>query len=228
MKDQRCPICNKTKSASSFVSGHMVRPAIVELIQKDLPQWTENDAICRSDLNHYRAILIQESLEAQKGEISTLDQEVLNKIKSQELEAYNINEDYIEHRTPGDRLADNIAKFGGSWKFIISFGVVLFLWILTNAYFLTHAFDPFPFILLNLILSCLAAIQAPVIMMSQNRQEAKDRLRAEQDYKINLKAELEIRALHEKFDHVLLKQWERLIDIQQMQIEIMDELTKDK
>ena len=99
-------------------------------------------------------------------------------------------------------------------------------WIILNVYLVRHPFDPFPFILLNLVLSCLAAIQAPVIMMSQNRQEAKDRLRAEQDYRINLKAELEIRALHEKMDHLLLQQWERLLEIQQLQVEMMEELGK--
>ena len=114
----------------------------------------------------------------------------------------------------GEALADRIATFGGSWKFIIVFGSVLGTWIVINALVLrAKPFDPYPFILLNLILSCLAAIQAPVIMMSQNRQEAKDRLRSEHDYRINLKAELEIRHLHEKLDHLLSHQWERLAEI---------------
>jgi uncharacterized membrane protein len=107
-------------------------------------------------------------------------------------------------RTFGERLSDNLASFGGSWVFIISFFSILVSWIALNSLLLlTQPFDPFPFILLNLVLSCLAAIQAPIIMMSQNRQEARDRARAEHDYAINLKAEAEVRALHAKVDSLL-------------------------
>jgi uncharacterized membrane protein len=112
--------------------------------------------------------------------------------------------------------------FGGSWTFLLVFAGCMGLWILLNRD-AQSAFDPFPFILLNLVLSCLAAIQAPIIMMSQHRQEARDRERASNDYRINLKAELEIRHLHDKIDHMLSKQWERLAEIQQLQIEIMQD-----
>jgi uncharacterized membrane protein len=126
-------------------------------------------------------------------------------------------------------MADKLADFGGSWRFISIFGGILFLWIVINSVLMIwKPFDPYPFIFLNLILSCLAAIQAPIIMMSQNRQEARDRLHAEQDYRINLKAELEIRHLHEKIDHLLMNQWQRLMEIQQIQMELMDELTHKK
>ena len=127
------------------------------------------------------------------------------------------------------RLSDQIASFGGSWRFIILFGVVLVLWIILNAaLLLNRGFDPYPFILLNLILSCLAAMQAPIIMMSQNRAELRDRLRSENDYKINLKAELEIRHLHEKIDHLLRRQYNRLFEIQQIQIELLEEISRQK
>ena len=123
-------------------------------------------------------------------------------------------------------MADRIADFGGSWTFILSFGGFILVWVVINTIVLiARPFDPYPFILLNLFLSCLAAIQAPIIMMSQNRQELRDRLRSENDYRVNLKAELEIRHLHEKLDHLLQHQWERLIEIQQIQIELMNELT---
>jgi uncharacterized membrane protein len=103
--------------------------------------------------------------------------------------------------------------------------VVFVGWILSNSVFVaTHPFDPYPFILLNLVLSCLAAIQAPVIMMSQNRQEARDRLHAKRDYQVNLKAELEIRHVHQKMDHLLSHQWERLVDIQEIQMELISEV----
>src|SRR5439155_4820453 len=131
--------------------------------------------------------------------------------------------------TFGERLSDRIAAFGGSWRFIILFGSVLLVWIVVNTVvLLSRAFDPYPFILMNLILSTIAALQAPVIMMSQNRSEARDRLRGENDYKINLKAELEIRHLHEKIDHLLRRQYNRLFEIQQIQIELLEELGRKR
>lgn len=115
----------------------------------------------------------------------------------------NVNVEEEERKTFGQRVADKVASFGGSWKFIISFGIVILVWIVFNAALLrAKAFDPYPYILLNLVLSCLAAIQAPVIMMSQNRQSAKDRLQADSDYEVNLRAELEIAALHKKVDQL--------------------------
>jgi len=136
-----------------------------------------------------------------------------------------VEETWEDRRTTGERLADIVAEFGGSWRFIISFAVVLIVWMAFNVWAATQrVFDPYPFILLNLVLSCLAAIQAPIIMMSQKRQETKDRLRSENDYRVNLKAELEIRHLHEKIDHLINRQWERLAEIQQIQLEIMEDL----
>lgn len=129
--------------------------------------------------------------------------------------------------TLGQKVADQVAEFGGSWIFIICFFGFLLLWIISNLYILgKQTFDPFPFILLNLILSCLAAIQAPVIMMSQNRQEQKDRERAKKDFMINLKAELEIRILHEKLDHLMMHQQQELIEIQKIQIDMMNDIIR--
>lgn len=131
----------------------------------------------------------------------------------------------------GDRLADRVAAVGGSWGFITVFTLVLFGWMVLNSEVLQRfglAFDPYPFIFLNLMLSTLAAVQAPIIMMSQNRQEAKDRLRARNDYQVNLKAELEIRHLHEKIDHLLSHQWERMIEIQEVQLDLLNELRRPK
>lgn len=127
----------------------------------------------------------------------------------------------------GERIADKIATFGGSWKFIGIFAGFLLLWIIINSMvMLWKPIDPYPFILLNLLLSCLAAIQAPIIMMSQNRQESKDRLRAQYDYQVNLKAELEIRQLNEKVDHILSSHWEKLNQIQEAQSKIISDFQK--
>lgn len=159
------------------------------------------------------------------GELSHLEVDVLKSINSNELLSENIEPEMNEKFSFGERLSDRIASFGGSWPFITLFFTFLFTWMGINVFLLaTRAFDPYPFILLNLVLSCLAAIQAPIIMMSQNRQEARDRIRAEHDYKINLKAELEIRLLHEKVDHLLLQQNQRLIEIQQIQIDLMEDI----
>lgn len=125
----------------------------------------------------------------------------------------------------GERLADKVAEFGGSWTFIISFGSVLLGWIVLNTWFLRQtAFDPYPYILLNLVLSCLAAIQAPIIMMSQNRQETKDRQRAQNDFLINLKAEVEVRDLQAKVDTLTTM----LMDMQQQQQALLKQLAEQK
>jgi uncharacterized membrane protein len=151
---------------------------------------------------------------------------VIRSLREQESVSENINLQYEQQLKLGERLSDRLAQFGGSWTFIILFGTVLFGWVALNTVVLVRRpFDPYPFIFLNLILSCLAAIQAPVIMMSQNRQEAKDRLRAEHDYRVNLKAELEIRLLHAKVDQLLTHQWQRLLEIQQLQLDLMEDLT---
>ncbi len=151
---------------------------------------------------------------------------MLEALHKNKLISDDVDETIDETLTYGQRLADKIASFGGSWTFIIFFFCILFSWIGLNLYFFSKPFDPFPFILLNLILSCLAALQAPVIMMSQNRQEEKDRERSKHDYQVNLKAELEIRMLHEKIDHLILHQQQRLFEIQKIQIEMLSEITK--
>ena len=136
-------------------------------------------------------------------------------------------EETEEERTYGEKLSDQVASFGGSWKFIIIFGLILTVWIIYNTTIMVNkSFDPYPYILLNLILSCIAAIQAPIIMMSQNRTEAKDRKRAINDYLINLKSEIEIRNLHEKVDLSVIDQYKHLCEIQQKQLELLESLNK--
>ncbi len=176
-----------------------------------------------SEHNHPSASHIEDLIINEKEELGA----ILELIKTRETLAENINESYDEQLTLGDRLADKIADFGGSWKFILSFLGFLILWMFVNVALASNAFDQYPFILLNLCLSCVAALQAPVIMMSQKRQEARDRLRAENDYKVNLKAELEIRSLHEKLDHLLLNKWDHLIEIQKIQLSILEQKTPE-
>ncbi len=205
--------------------AELIRPSLVEFIKKQAPAWDDNGFICFDDLGAFRQRYVKEILQDEIGELSALDHEVIESLKEHEILSSDVSKEFGKTLTFGERLSDHIASFGGSWRFIILFGAILVAWIILNAVFLLNrGFDPYPFILLNLILSCLAAIQAPIIMMSQNRAEARDRLRAENDYKVNLKAELEIRHLHEKIDHLLQRQYQRLFEIQQIQIELLEEL----
>lgn len=222
-KHARCAICGEP--AKEALALGAIRPSIAALILADHPSLSNGDTICRRHLTEYRVRHVADMLECERGEISDLEKQVVESLAREETISRNVEEAWEDQRTLGERLADQVAEFGGSWKFIISFALVLVFWIALNAWAIANAaFDPYPFILLNLVLSCLAAIQAPVIMMSQKRQEAKDRLRSENDYRVNLKAELEIRHLHEKVDHLINRQWERLAEIQQIQLEIMEDL----
>jgi uncharacterized membrane protein len=208
-----------------MVPGALIRPVIMTQIRKDQPDFTVDDYICINDLNRFRFEYVQSLMASERGELSVLDRDVLESLHEHELLTSDIEAEFAKKLTFGEALADKIADFGGSWKFILIFVGVLMVWIGINSLVLLYKpFDPYPFILLNLVLSCLAALQAPLIMMSQNRQEAKDRLRSENDYRVNLKAELEIRHLHEKIDHLLSRQWERLVEIQQVQLELMSEI----
>jgi uncharacterized membrane protein len=204
-----------------------LRPALADYIRSRHPEITSDDYVSRRTIDDLRGRYIGELLQDERGELSSLENEVVESLKTHDTLAENVEDEYEEARGIGDLVADWVASFGGSWTFIIGFFVFLGLWMALNVVLgQREAFDAYPFILLNLILSTLAAFQAPIIMMSQRRQEAKDRLRALNEYKVNLKAELEIRHLHEKVDHLLNRQWERLTEIQQVQIEMMNDQAK--
>src|SRR3954453_15278360 len=228
-EDFVCQFCHRHLPASAGTFGDSLRPTLCDFIQKDCADWQAHDFICYDDLARFRKNYITEGLTEEIGELSVLDQEVVDSLQRHEVLTENIETQFARKLTFGERVADHIAEFGGSWGFILTFGAVLIIWIIFNAFLLANrGFDPYPFILLNLVLSCLAAIQAPVIMMSQNRAESRDRLRGENDYKVNLKAELEIRYLHEKMDHLLRRQYRRLFEVQQIQIELLEELAQKK
>lgn len=222
-----CLICNQTFSHANVVPLGVIRKVITEEIARDFPNWSAQDYICKADLTKYRMQYVQSLLQSEQGEVSNLEYEVLNSMQQHELITKNTETQLEKKWTIGERLADKIATFGGSWTFLICFMLFLVVWILLNTVVIVkQPADPYPFILLNLILSCLAAVQAPIIMMSQNRQEAKDRLRSQNDYQVNLKAELEIRHLHEKIDHLLIHQWDKLAKIQEIQLDLLSEMNK--
>ncbi len=230
----------KPKKKPSAISGRKfrkrdlvrvddLRPSLADRIRSDHPDLPRGARISRDELGRYRMRYMEELLQQEHGEFSELDRQVVESIARQDTISENSEEEFEEHRSFADRVSDNMAEFGGSWWFLISFATVLLVWIGLNlVQGESKAFDPYPFILLNLVLSCIAAIQAPVIMMSQKRQEAKDRLRSFNDYRVNLKAELEVRHLHEKLDYLISRQWQRLAEMQQMQLDAMHELASAK
>lgn len=206
------------------VWGKSIRATIFDLIKSDYPNFDAKECISVSELNYYREKYISKFLQTEVKELTDLQKNVIHSL-SDDTSFVSKVEDNEENRTIGQIVADKVAAFGGSWTFIISFFIFLLLWIGANVFILMNkGFDPYPFILLNLILSCVAALQAPVIMMSQNRQEEKDRERAKKDYMINLKSELEIRMLDEKLDHLIMHQQQELIEIQKVQIEMMNDI----
>ena len=224
-----CAVCGQSFAPRELIPGIAVRDVIASEILREHPDWSQENSICRADLNRYRAQYVHRLLQSEKGELSSLEQEVVHSLRDQETLSKDVDTEFEGEWTLGERLADRIAAFGGSWTFLICFGGFLVVWIGFNSFVLyARPPDPYPYILLNFILSCIAAIQAPVIMMSQNRQEAKDRLRSQHDYQVNLKAELEIRHLHEKVDHLLSHQWERLAQIQEIQLELLAEISKKR
>lgn len=198
-------ITNQEIPAGEQVKGIDIREGIFLLIQRDYPAFTSDDFIAIKELNVYRREYLSALIEQEKGEIASIDKDVMNAFRNNAILSENIQDEIEGKLTTGQRIADKVADLGGSWTFIITFFLFIMIWMLINVWLLSKKeFDPYPFILLNLILSCLAAIQAPIIMMSQNRQEQKDRQRGEHDYKINLKAELEIKLMSEKLDHLLV------------------------
>ena len=220
LSDKKFPVSEK-------VSAKTIRHSILNLIQKDNPQFSHESFLSISELNYYREKAISEYLAKEIGELTELEKKVLASLADNKTISDKIETEEQQFLSLGQRIADKVASFGGSWKFIIAFGVFIFLWISSNIFWLYNkGFDPYPFILLNLILSCLASLQAPVIMMSQNRQEEKDRERSKKDYMINLKSELEIRTLHEKIDHFIMDQQLELLELQKTQIEMMNDILR--
>lgn len=226
-KTRQCAINGKEYPPDELVKGSTLRKSLLQLIRKDHPDISNDSYISLEVVNNYRKKYLESLIADEAGELSTLESEVVNSIARDKIISDNIEVELDKHLSFGERLSDRIADFGGSWTFIIIFFLILFIWIAVNVWLLTSKpFDPYPFILLNLILSCLASIQAPIIMMSQNRKESRDRLRSENDYKINLKAELEIRIIHEKLDHMLAHQNQTMLEIQEIQADFLEDIMK--
>src|SRR6266568_2146997 len=214
-----CSLCGNLVEGRSLASPQKLENRIIDLIRQERPDWEAKRGICQNCLEQYRAKKFIGYLEAEYQKLSELEHAVVSKVTRRGRVSKLVHQDLDTQMTFGERVADRVAQFGGSWGFIGLFGAILLAWMAVNTWVLArHPFDPYPFILLNLVLSTLAALQAPVIMMSQNRQAHKDRMQANQDYEINLMAEIEIRDLHDKLDSLRFKQWHELWHIQKRQI----------
>jgi uncharacterized membrane protein len=222
---QQCVIKGKSYSESEGMVYGQLRPSVQEFLKTLKGDWKPDSFISYNALNDLLRAYIANVTSEEIKEHQLLAKKIQDRFQFDET-LRPINPD-LEVRPPsfGERVSDKIADFGGSWTFIIIFFVILIGWMIINAVMLgTKAFDPYPFILLNLVLSCIAAVQAPVIMMSQNRQETKDRARGEYDFKVNMKAETEVRLLHEKIDHLLLHQHQNMVELFQLQLDVMQQL----
>ncbi|HRO73196.1 MAG TPA: DUF1003 domain-containing protein [Saprospiraceae bacterium] len=221
-------ISGKKIHIGETVSGKEIRSGIFDLIKSEFSEFSHESTISIDEVNKFRRLYLVRPIEQEKGELASIDRDVIKAIRENSILSENIQDELESKITMGQKIADKVAAFGGSWTFIITFFLFILIWMAVNVWLLaSKPFDPYPFILLNLILSCLAAIQAPIIMMSQNRQEQKDRQRSEHDYKINLKAELEIKLLNEKIDHLLVHQNNKLLEIQEVQIDYLEDLMKE-
>ena len=224
MSTFRSDLSGKEFPENERVSAKNLRQSLLHFINKTHPEFSKSCFLSIEEMNDYREKYISEFLNKKLGNLTEVEKQVIQSVSKNTMISTEVEEDEKEI-TFGQKLADKVAEFGGSWGFIIFFMTFLVAWILLNVFWLSnHGFDPYPFILLNLILSCIAAIQAPVIMMSQNRQEEKDRERAKKDYKINLKSELEIRELHEKIDHLIIHYQQDLLEIQKTQIDLLENI----
>lgn len=222
-----CQICSASEKEVALQSSATIRHSVVNLIKKEHPHWDEKGYICQKDLNEFRKKYIESVMIEDKRQLTKLEKEVVASLHEKELFIKG-PQSTEEAETFGQKLADKVASFGGSWRFILIFAGLLCIWITYNTLTLFSHPDPYPYILLNLMLSCLAALQAPIIMMSQNRKEERDRKNAEYDYQVNLKAELEIRVLSEKMDLLLHNQWKELLEVQKIQVEYLESLISKK
>ncbi|HLK15672.1 MAG TPA: DUF1003 domain-containing protein [Fimbriimonadaceae bacterium] len=225
----KCQITGEELPLDRAVPVDLIRESLIPTLKQACPSLDPSGYISLAELDAARMKHAEEMAQRDVDELTDLRKEVAKSLVQQQTITKNLEKEWEGKETRGEKIADKVAAFGGSWTFIILFGVLLLLWMGVNTTFLlAKPFDPFPYIFLNLILSCLAAIQAPVIMMSQNRQESRDRLRSENDFQTNLKAELEIRHINEKLDKMLNDQWKHLLEIQQMQMEMIEEMGKTR
>lgn len=220
-----CTVCKKKFTIEDMTPLATVRDSLIKVLKQNTPSVdVEEGYICLSDLNKIRKEYFKQLIKEEKGDLTEVENAVVDALQEHDVVSKHIDELEPEGGTFGEKLSDTIARFGGSWTFIIIFIISISFWVIWNSATQIR-FDPYPYILLNLFLSLIASLQAPIIMMSQNRLQQHDRISQEQDYKVNLKSEVEIRVLNEKIDKLISHQWQRLLEIQEMQMDFMEQLT---
>lgn len=225
-----CALCGRRPPSERLLRVESVRPYVAEWIARHhADRWPGEGWIGWSCLQEAMLAYEVERLEEERGELSAVETEVARRANEHDAIARDVTAEFDRTIALSQYAADRLAAWGGSWTFVIGFLCVLGCWMVLNTVWLrASAFDPYPFILLNLMLSCIAALQAPVILMSQNRQTARDRIQADHDFRVNLKAEIEIASLHEKLDHLLHRQWDSMIELQQMQLDLLQQIAHDQ
>ena len=226
-----CSVCHRVRPVRERLRIDAIRVELSHfIIQRNPDAGAPGAIICRSCRDTERLALVTARLEEERGQLTAVEADVARRAALHSTVAEDLEREFARTLTFGQRAADAVARVGGSWSFVLGGLSMLLGWVLLNSHWLgARPFDPYPFILLNLVLSCVAALQAPIIMMSQNRQALRDRRQADQDYRVNLKAEIEVATLHEKLDHLMHMQWERMLELQQLQLEMLTErLAREK
>lgn len=227
-KNQICAICGNRFTLTEGLFLRDLSDLLKEQVLKTNSYAKESSFICLRDMQKLRIDHMQTIIDEDLNIDHEMSDHLKKELSKDTYEITNINDTVYGKRTRGQKLADAVAKFGGSWGFIITFVIILVVWMAINVLHLFGInFDPYPFILLNLFLSCVAAIQAPIIMMSQNREAERDRFDSENDYKTNKKSEMEVRILHQKLDQLIEVQWPHILDTQKMQIEVLSEIENE-
>lgn len=227
-KNQICVICGNRFTITEGLFLRDLSDLLKEQVIQTNKYAKESSFICLKDLQKLRIDRMQKTIDQDLKIDHQMSDQLQKELEKNTYVIKNINDTVYGKRTRGQKMADAVAKFGGSWQFIITFSIIIILWMTINILHLFGVnFDPYPFILLNLFLSCVAALQAPIIMMSQNRQADRDRFDSENDYRTNTKSEMEIRVLHEKMDQLNEVQWPHILDIQKMQIEVLSEIENE-
>lgn len=221
----KCLVDDKEYLVTDGVYLKDLHPTTRNLIKQDYPQAKVSDFICNHHLLKYQLLRVDGLINADVKQTRRISRRLTKAMQSDDYDIIDVNASLNESLTFGQRVSDAVARFGGSWGFILIFTIILIGWMVINgAQVFGINFDPFPFILLNLALSCIAAIQAPIIMMSQNRAADRDRMNSENDYHVNLKSEHELRILHAKLDNLTQNQIPHSLEIQKMEIEILGQV----
>lgn len=222
-----CSLCQRACGPHDIIPGEIIHDPYTDLVREQHPAWTPEQHVCISCLHACQSTHLQATSAEEDIAFAQQEAELADTLRSLELSSRNRRVEWEAQRTPGERVSDTVAAFVGSWTFLLIVAVILIIWVgLNTVVLLIRPFDPYPFIFLNLVLSLVAALQAPLILMSQNRQDARDRARSEHDYRVNLRAELEIRHLHWKLDQLLTQRWQHLLQMQEQQIALMEHIVR--